>query len=218
MDIKKLYVNRFDRREMRRKDGIWKILCHSFFQGYIPEDSAVLDIGAGYCEFINNIRCREKYAVELNEDALHFADSGVKVLNCPSTDLSPLQDGLFDVVFMSNFLEHLKSKEDVLQTLEEVFRVLKLGGKVMILQPNIRYLYKEYWDFFDHHVPLSDKSLIEVLTLAGFTVEVVLPKFLPYTSKSKFPQKPLLVKLYLKFPALWKIIGKQMFLIASKPE
>lgn len=86
----------------------------------------------------------------------------------------------------------------------------------MILQPNIRYAYKEYWDFFDHHIPLSDKSLIEVLQIVGFRIEQVLPKFLPYTTKIKIPEKPFLVKVYLKIPSIWKIMGKQMFILGRK--
>jgi len=86
----------------------------------------------------------------------------------------------------------------------------------MILQPNIRYLYREYWDFFDHHIPLSDKSLIEALRVVAFRIEQVLPKFLPYTTKSRIPQNPFLVKIYLKLPFIWKIMGKQMFILGRK--
>ena len=197
----------------QQKNNIWRVLCRSFFQKYIPKDSIVLDIGAGYCEFINNIKCAGKYAVDLNEDTPNFANNDVKVFNCPSI---PFSDNSMDMVFMSNFLEHLKTKEEVIKTLSDIFRVLKAGGGVMILQPNIRYLYKEYWDFFDHHIPLSDKSLIEVLQMVGFRIEQALPRFLPYTTKSKIPQKPFLVEIYLKMPFVWKIMGKQMFILGRK--
>lgn len=216
MEICKLYKNRFDERECKHKNDVWKVLCSSFFQKYIPDDSVVLDIGAGYCEFINNIQCAVKYAVDLNEDIHNFANSDVKVFNCPSTNLYPLSDNSADIVFMSNFLEHLKTKDDIIKTLSEVYRVLKRGGYIMILQPNIRYLYKEYWNFFDHHIPLSDKSLAEVLQVVGFTVEKVLPRFLPYTTKSRMPQNLLFVKIYLKIPFVWKVIGKQMFVLGRK--
>lgn len=103
----------------------------------------VLDIGAGYCEFINNIQCAQKYAIDLNEETPNFAHSDVKVFNCFSTDLSFLSDDSIDMVFMSNFLEHLKTKDEIIKTLSEIMRILKVGGGVMILQPNIRYAYKE---------------------------------------------------------------------------
>jgi ubiquinone/menaquinone biosynthesis C-methylase UbiE len=217
MEIGKLYKNRFDEIERHQKYSIWKVLCNSFFQQYIPKDSTVLDIGAGYCEFINNIHCAKKYAVDINEDIINFANSDVKIFNTLSTDLSFLPPDSVDVVFMSNLLEHLRTKEDIIKTLSEIFRVLKPGvGKIMILQPNIRYLYKEYWDFFDHYIPLSDKSIVEVLQMIGFRVESVIPKFLPYTTKSRIPKSPFLVKVYLKTPFIWRIIGKQMFIVAKK--
>ena len=90
-----------------------------------------------------------------------------------------------DRVFMSNFLEHLRTKQEVLQTFEEIFRVLKVGGKVITLHPNIRYLYMDYWDYFDHHVPLTDKSIAEGLEVVGFKVEISIDRFLPFTKKSK---------------------------------
>jgi len=215
--LKNLYRNRFDEQELQQKNKIWKVLCNSFFQKWIKKDFTVLDIGAGYCEFINNIQCAQKYAIDLNEETSNFAHSDVKVFNCFSTDLSFLSDDSIDMVFMSNFLEHLKTKDEIIKTLSEIMRILKVGGGVMILQPNIRYAYKEYWDFFDHHIPLSDRSLVEALQMVGFKIEKVLPKFLPYTTKSKIPKNTLLVKIYLKIPFVWKIMGKQMFILARKP-
>jgi len=213
--LKELYEKRFE-GELRQKNNIWKILCSSFFQKYIDLNDIVLDIGAGYCEFINNINCSKKYAVDLNQDILNFADSDVQVHICTSTSISPISDSSIDTIFMSNFLEHLKSKEDVLTTLMEIYRVLKSEGKVMILQPNIKYAYKEYWDFFDHYIPLSDKSLVEALQIAGLTIELVVSKFLPFSTKSRIPQNDLFIKTYLKLPVIWKVMGKQMFIIATK--
>ena len=87
----------------------------------------------------------------------------------------------------------------------------------MILQPNIHYLYKEYWDFFDHHTPLSEKSMVEAIGMTGgFKIHTIIPRFLPYTTKSRFPQLPILMKLYINSPFAWNIFGKQMFIVAEK--
>ena len=51
--LSKLYKKRFE-GELYKKNEIWKVLCSSFFQKYITEKDLVVDIGAGYCEFINN--------------------------------------------------------------------------------------------------------------------------------------------------------------------
>jgi len=127
-EIKKLYKNRFNEKEIKQKNIIWKVLCDLFFQKYIKKDSTVLDIGAGYCEFINNIKCNKKYALDLNEDIFCFANRDVKVFIGKSTNLSFLADKSVDLVFMSNFLEHLKTKEEIKKSLTEIRRVLKIEG------------------------------------------------------------------------------------------
>jgi SAM-dependent methyltransferase len=214
--LDKIYRRRFNDYECEQKNKIWKVLCPNFFQRFVPLDAAVLDVGAGYCEFINNILCAKKIAVDLNEDTPSFASPEVKVVSTPSTDLSFLASDSIDRVFMSNFLEHLRTKQEVLQTFEEIFRVLKVGGKVITLHPNIRYLYMDYWDYFDHHVPLTDRSIAEGLEVVGFKVEMSIDRFLPFTTKSKIPKHPILVKLYLMFPLVWRFMGKQALVIAEK--
>ena len=211
-----LYQGRFSKREVEDKSRIWVILCRYFFQEYVSPNATVLDLGAGYCDFINNIQCREKLAVDLNDDTPSLAHPDVTVHQASSTNLSFLADESLDVVFTSNFLEHLRTKEEALQTFNEVYRVLKKGGLFLILQPNIRHVGFEYWDFFDHHIPLTDKSLIEGLLIKEFKIKRVISKFLPFTTKSRIPQHPFLVWLYLKVPLVWRVMGKQSFLVAEK--
>src|SRR4030095_11669963 len=81
----------------------------------------------------------------------------------------------------SNFLEHLPDKDALRRTLQEALRCLKDRGRIICLGPNIRFLHGAYWDFWDHFLPLTDRSMIEILTLTGFTVERVEPRFLPYS-------------------------------------
>ena len=211
-----LYQGRFSKQEVEHKSRIWGVLCGHFFQKYVSTNDTVLDLGAGYCDFINNIQCREKLAVDLNDDTPTLAHADVTVHQASSTNLSFLADASVDVVFTSNFLEHLRTKEEALQTFNEVHRILKKGGLFLILQPNIRHVGFEYWDFFDHHIALTEKSLIEGLLIKGFKIKHVISKFLPFTTKSKIPQHPFLVWLYLKIPLVWRIMGKQSFLAAEK--
>jgi len=211
-----LYQGRFSEKEVECKARIWEILCRHFFQNYVSPKDTVLDLGAGYCDFINNIQCREKLAVDLNDDTPLLAHNNVTVQQTSSTNLSFLADESIDVVFTSNFLEHLRTKEEALQTFNEVHRVLKKGGLFLILQPNIRHVGFEYWDFFDHHIALTERSLIEGLLITEFKIKRVISKFLPFTTKSKIPQHPFLVWLYLKVPLVWWVMGKQSFLVAEK--
>jgi ubiquinone/menaquinone biosynthesis C-methylase UbiE len=215
--LSQLYRNRFDKKEVEQKGKVWEVLCESFLQKYVAPDARVLDIGIGHGDFINNIRCKEKYAVDMNKDSMTFLSPDIKFFQSGSDEFSFLKDGYIDLVFMSNFSEHLRSKDDFIKTLIEVRRILKPRAKLIILGPNIKYLYREYWDFFDHHIPLSDKGVTEILRALGFEIDESVDRFLPYTTKSRLPKCGLAVKMYLKFPFIWKVMGKQMFIVARKP-
>lgn len=214
--LKKIYRHRFTPAEVAQNERIWKVLCRHFFQRYIPANATVVDLGAGYCHFINQIECGKKYAVDLNPDVRAQANAEVEVVETSSMDLSRIPAVSVDVVFTSNFFEHLSTQADFLATLAEVRRILHPEGRLLILQPNLTYLGAHYWDFFDHHLPFTHHSLAEGLELAGFKVDEVVPRFLPYTTKSRLPKAPALVWLYLKLKPLWWLLGKQMFVVATK--
>lgn len=216
MEIEKLYRHRFDDRDLPQKLAIWKVLCNDFFARFIAATDVVVDVGAGYCEFINNIECGRKLAIDLNPRVREFAAADVEVRNESCTNMRSLADESADVVFMSNFLEHLPTKQLVVDTLAEARRILRRGGSLMILQPNVRLLPGAYWDFFDHHTPLTERSLVEAVTMLDMRIERVIARFLPYTTKSLLPQSPLLVRWYLRVRPIWWILGKQSFVLARK--
>jgi ubiquinone/menaquinone biosynthesis C-methylase UbiE len=213
LDLKATYERRFT-PDLIFRQKMWQTLCRDFFQKYIPKDSTVLEIASGYCEFINNIQAKQKLAIDLNPDVKQFANPDVKVEVTPATDLSPIASNSVDIAFCSNFFEHL-TKPDIVKTLQETHRVLKPGGKFLVLQPNIRFCGKDYWMFFDHITPLDDRSLTEVLEVNNFEVKETLVRFLPYTTKSRLPKADFLIKLYLKMPLAWRIFGQQTFIVAQ---
>jgi SAM-dependent methyltransferase len=213
VDVQSIYERRFaDTLAFRQQ--MWQVLCKQFFQRHVPDTAAVVEIGAGYCEFINNIRARRKIAVDLNPDTQRHAGPDVEVILSSTSRIAALDDGVADVVFASNFLEHL-TREDILATLREVRRVLAPGGRFLILQPNIRYCKEDYWQFFDHITPLCERSLSEALETTGFSVDYVLGRFLPFTTQGRLPNSITLLKLYLRCRPAWWIFGQQSFFIAT---
>lgn len=217
MDVTKIYAERFSPVERDRKAKIWQVLCEHFFQRYVQPADVVMDLGAGYCEFLRYIRCRERIAVDLNPEVHDYAPPGTRVLITPSNDLSAVPSQSVDVVFASNFFEHLPDKATFLETLWEVRRVLRVGGRLLVLQPNIRVLGGQYWDFVDHHLPLTDRTLVEALSLVNMQAQEVRPRFLPYTTKSRLPQHPLLVRVYLMLPLVHHFLGGQAWVVGVKP-
>lgn len=216
-DLTALYRFRFRESERPQKMLIWRALCEHYFQKLIGRDKVVADLACGYGEFINNIEAAKKYAIDLNPDALKFLGPEVTFCNSRADRIDGIADNAVDVTFTSNFLEHLKTKEECDAVLTEVLRILKPGGRFIIMGPNIRYLAAKYWDFYDHYLPLSHLSLEEGLAQAGYEIESITPRFLPYTTRSALPQHPMLVALYLKLPIAWRLLGKQFLVVGRKP-
>jgi len=212
-----IYADRFD-KSVTKRDVMWKILCEHYFQKFIEPNDTVLDLAAGYCEFINNIRCGKKIAVDLNRKTKFMANKDVIVYQTLSTKLPKSLSSKVDVVFVSNFFEHLESKNELIDTLKEIHRVLKPGGRIMILQPNIRLVGNQYWDYVDHTLPITEKSLLEAFHLTQFAMEFQKTRFLPYTANSKTPAIPLFIRAYLMFPPAQLLMGKQTFVIGRKLE
>lgn len=215
-ELSSIYKARFSNTGLEKRKRVWNVLCSRFFQGYVPRSSTILDLACGYGEFINNIGASKKYAIDLNPDAPKFLEPDITFRLAPAYDLSHLASDSLDRVFTSNFLEHLPDKAACNAVLKEVRRVLKPGGQFMILGPNIRYAYREYWDYYDHYLPLSHLSLAEGLMLTGYTPKTIIDRFLPYTMNNTAPTADWIIDLYLRLPLAWKIFGKQFFVVAEK--
>ncbi len=214
--LEKIYQTRYPKEAERKKREIWKVLCEEFLQKFVRLDDIVLDIAAGHCEFINNICARQKYAVDIDERVKRYAAKDVKVLIGSATSLPKNLTNKIDVAFIGCFLEHLPSKEAIIKVFLEVQRVLKKGGRLLILNPNIRFSTSDYWDYFDHLTPVSDRSVVEILEALEYRIEVCIPRFVPNTIKDSLPKSLFLVKLYLHLPFLFPIFGKQMFIVVNK--
>lgn len=217
-ELSELYRIRFAQDQLPRKNAIWQVICRNFLQRFIKTTDTVVDIACGYGEFLNNISANKKIAVDLNPDSINFLNSGIEFHQCKATDFSSvIAEERADVVFTSNFLEHLPDKGALDAFLEQVMIALKPGGKYLILGPNLRYLPGQYWDFYDHHLGLTHLSLSEALRLKGFNIQICIDRFLPFTTQGALPSHPFLVWAYLKLPFFWRFLGKQFFIVAQKP-
>lgn len=215
-NLSELYKIRFAEAQLPRKNAIWKVICEIHLQKLIDPSDTVVDIACGYGEFLNNISAKRKIAVDLNPDARNFLNSDVEFHQCKATDLGQIAKNTADIVFTSNFLEHLPNKGALDEFLDQVRLALRPTGKYIILGPNLRYLDGQYWDYYDHHLGLTHLSLCEALQLKGFKIDVCIDRFLPYTTQGSLPTHPWLVKAYLKSPWAWKLLGKQFLIVARK--
>jgi SAM-dependent methyltransferase len=215
-ELQSIYERRFTASNSAYRKRLWQILTDVYFQKFIRPESAVLDLGCGYGEFINAIKCREKYAIDLNARAADHLAADVRLYLQDCSEQWPLEDETLDVVFTSNFFEHLPDKLSLKRTLLEAKRCLRPGGLIIAVGPNIRCVNGAYWDFWDHFLCLTEKSLSEALENNGYRVVYALPRFLPYTTVNQ-PAWPMwTVKLYLALPMCWRLFGQQFLVIAER--
>jgi ubiquinone/menaquinone biosynthesis C-methylase UbiE len=204
------YESRFQYDE--RREILWKTLCRAYFDKLVKPEDHVLDLGAGYANFINHVRCRQRTAIDQSPMLKKCADPRVTVRTGSVTDLQFLRDGSVNFVFASNLFEHL-TQQDFSVVLTQLKQKLAPGGTVNILQPNYRLAYRQYFDDYTHVSIYSDVSLCDFIRANGYRIIESRPGFLPFSMKSRFPVVPWLIRLYLLLP--WKPFAGQMFVRAT---
>lgn len=213
--LSKEYQLRFSKIADYRKK-VWRILCQQYFSKFIPVNASILDMGAGWGEFINNIDAKTKYALDLNPDAALHLNNDILFLQQDCATPWRIETDSLDIIFTSNFLEHLPDKASVEFVIGEVFRTLKKGGKFICMGPNIKYVPGAYWDFWDHHIMLTELSASEIMKIVGFDIVKCIPRFLPYSMSRKRNPPLAAIQLYLKLPIIWPVFGKQFLVVAEK--
>ena len=214
-NLTKIYKNRFSGYEQYRVK-VWKILTSKFFSKWIDSNDHILDLGCGYGEFINQVDAAVRHGMDLNPKTKEMLADNIIFHHHDCSQNWNIKAGSLDLVFTCNFFEHLPNKESLDRTIAEIRKALKPEGRLIAMGPNISILKGKYWDFWDHHVALSDASLKELLEIHSFTLEYSLSKFLPY-NMVRVKQRPLfLLSLYLKLPLAWYFLGKQFLIVARK--
>jgi SAM-dependent methyltransferase len=214
-DLSKIYEIRFSGQEEYRTK-VWQVLVREFFSKWISPNARILDLGCGYGEFINNIDSEIRHGMDLNPNAKEHLSDGVIFHKQDCSEDWSLEPNSLDIVFTSNFFEHLPSKLALDQTISNAHAALKPGGLIIAMGPNISVLNGKYWDFWDHRVPLSSQSISELLEIHGFELGKSIDRFLPY-NMVRVRRYPLcLLRLYLHLPFVWPLFGKQFLIVAKK--
>ena len=168
-----------------------------------------------YFREIARVYGTDHHEFDLNPDVERMSDPEVSILHQDCSQPWNVDPESLDAVFTSNFFEHLPTKDALERTLLEARRALKPGGRLVAMGPNIKYLPGVYWDYFDHYLPLTELSLVEILRKCGFEVEFCRGQFLPYTMSAGRQYPIWILRLYLALPPLWRLFGKQ-FLVVGK--
>jgi SAM-dependent methyltransferase len=212
--LPELYDARFDEREVSAKDAVWREIV-GYLQRYIDAEAPILDLACDRGHFIRWVRGVERWATDIR-DMRGALPADIRFVQASGLDLSEVvPNGYFGTVFMSNYLEHLESSDAVIEQLRVAHQLLRPGGRVIVLQPNIRLVGPRYWDFIDHKVALTERSLLEAAELAHLHTIELITRFLPYSTKGRLPTDARLVRAYLRFRPAWWVLGRQTLLVAE---
>lgn len=214
IDYTRLYDFRFRNVATTRRERVWAEIA-PWLHRRLGRPDRVLDAAAGRGEFINAVHAPERWAVDVVDAPSLHHDPSVKTVIGNVLDVDLPVDG-FDGILVSNLLEHFASQDQVGTFLRRMHRVLAPGGRIAVLGPNFRYCADNYFDCADHTLALTHRSVEEHLHAAGFDVESITPKVLPFTFAGRLPAHHLLVRAYLRFRPAWWLLGKQFLVIGRR--
>jgi SAM-dependent methyltransferase len=218
MNYGRIYQYRFKDIDRVAKQAVWREISLWIYER-MGKPRSVLDPAAGEMEFLTSIPALEKWGVDAQEpnafQSSVISKDGIRFIQGDIFDVDlPLE--YFDAIFVSNFLEHLKSPEEIDSLFSRLYRNLKKGGLVAIMGPNFKYCSADYFDCADHRLALTHISVEELLFSCNFEIVKTFARFLPYSFRSRLPASPALVKIYLSIPTLWRFWGKQFLIFARK--
>ncbi len=146
---------------------------------HVPKGGRLLEIGCavGFLLVAARERGFDAIGVEMSEWASGIARErfGLDV-RCGKLEDVELEDDSFDVVVLADVIEHLTHPD---RTLREIRRVLKPGGRLVLLTPDAgsamaRVLGQRWWGLLDdHYFYFSRSTLRRFLENEGFEVETL---------------------------------------------
>jgi SAM-dependent methyltransferase len=196
---------------LRGRRGVWRAIARYVARDAGPVDT-LLELGAGYCDFVNQFPARRRIAFDLNPEMKRWAAPGVELRIESALELAGIARGSVDLVFASNFLEHLAAQElGVL--LPRIREVLSEHGRLILLQPNHRLCAERYFDDPTHQTIFDDAGIGGWLAPHGLRVLRLEPGLLPFSMNSRLPKSELLTWLYLRSPI--RPLAAQMYVVAG---
>ncbi len=164
----------------RVEDSHWwyvgrRLILESFLEQIVqkirnPQSAIrILDVGCGTGGNLEMLaKCGAAEGVDVSDDALEFCKrKGLKARKGLAESL-PFDDESFDVVTALDVVEHL---DDDVAGLNEMYRVLRRGGKTLIFVPAFMWLWGVQDDVSNHRIRYTKKQITERLQQAGFEIE-----------------------------------------------
>jgi len=125
----------------------------SFYLPMFEGCESVVDLGCGDGNFVAMLREKGIHAIGVDSDEYFLAEARARGLDIVNADvftfLETAEPDSFDGIFSAHLVEHLHYKE-VIRLIRLGYRVLRPGGRIVLVTPNVQGLYA-HLDFFYLH-------------------------------------------------------------------
>jgi len=141
----------------------------------IQKGDLFLEIGCGRGDFLQEfsnagMKCS---GIDLDPDAQNHSPSiDIKLVDI-TKDLFPFEDNTFDIIYHKSVIEHVYSP---IHLMKESLRVLKPGGKLIILTPDWVSQMKVFYEDITHCRPYDISALNDALHMFNMN-EIHVEKF-----------------------------------------
>ncbi len=162
------------------------LLCRHLIKKFeIEEQKEInfLEVGSGkgtHLKIFSQILTGKFFGVDIED----YEVENCVTASCNLEDSSlPFEEDFFDVIFSKSVIEHVRNTENFLS---EVKRVLKPGGKLIIMTPDWQSQMKCFYDDPTHVKPFTKQSIFSCLQMHSFD-KIEISDFMQLPSTWKYP-------------------------------
>tara|TARA_B110000211_G_scaffold233385_1_gene299455 strand:- start:7721 stop:8386 length:666 start_codon:yes stop_codon:yes gene_type:complete len=157
----KVYFSSREEDNERIYNTIIRLLKLNYFN-ILEREKKILDVGSGDKSF---------YKICLKNDLDAYEIDGSEGINFEKDKL-PYQDNDFDFVLFNAVIEHLYSPDKILS---EIYRILKKDGVLILITPNFKYAFRNFYNDPTHVHPYTPQSLKKILEMNKFNNNNIFP-------------------------------------------
>jgi 2-polyprenyl-3-methyl-5-hydroxy-6-metoxy-1,4-benzoquinol methylase len=173
---------RYDYKKRPKTAYPGKLIKYLMNRFDIQPGMTILEIGSGRGEFLYAFKNQGLICsgIDLDANAKKYTnDIEISILDV-TKDIFPFEENSFDVIFHKSVIEHMYSPEHMMN---ETRRILKPGGKIIILTPEWSSQMHVFYDDITHCRPYNTTALKETLEMFDFDL--------------------ITVEIFRQFPSLW---------------
>ena len=148
------------------------------------QGGTVVDVGCGRGDQLFALEKLGFHVIGLDNESLSDNIKNYHVCDV-ALDTFPIADGVIDLAFSKSVIEHLYIPQ-IEHFMEEIIRVTKPGGYVVIMTPDWKYGFRDFYTEYTHVTPFTAKSLEQCARMYGL-VEVDVQSFIQLPVVWNFP-------------------------------